>query len=86
MKIRKSRLEGTIKLSGAKNSALKLLSASILTDEPIELENSPNSLLDMQVHIAMLEKMGKSCLVENEKLTIEENKTLLNELMWDESQ
>ena len=62
--VKKSRLQGIVEVSGAKNSALKLLTASILTEEPIELFNSPNGLLDMQVHIKMLEKMGKTCIQE----------------------
>ncbi|MBI9054676.1 MAG: UDP-N-acetylglucosamine 1-carboxyvinyltransferase [Bacteroidales bacterium] len=79
-----NKLSGSVKLSGAKNSALKLLTASILTDESIELYNCPNSLLDMQVHIAMLNKMGKTCTKEKNYLKIEEKKNLLTELLWDE--
>ncbi|MGH6971580.1 MAG: hypothetical protein ACREEQ_08205, partial [Caulobacteraceae bacterium] len=30
-----ARLEGTIPISGAKNSAIKLMVASLLTDEPL---------------------------------------------------
>ena len=33
--LEKSRLEGKVEISGAKNSVLKLLTASILTDEKI---------------------------------------------------
>jgi UDP-N-acetylglucosamine 1-carboxyvinyltransferase len=83
MKISKSKLIGKVKVSGAKNCALKLLTASVLTDEPIELYNSPNGLLDMQVHISMLNKMGKSCFIENSYLKITENE-LSSELLWDE--
>jgi len=55
LKIQKSRLIGKIEVSGAKNSALRLLAASILTNETIELFHSPNGLLDMKVHSKMLE-------------------------------
>lgn len=82
--IHKSRLVGQVELSGAKNSALKLLTASVLTDEPIELFHSPTGLLDMQVHISMLEKMGKTCIEKENYLIIEENGTLSNELLWEE--
>lgn len=82
--INKSRLIGQVELSGAKNSALKLLTASVLTDEPVEILRSPNGLLDMQVHISMLKKMGKTCIERENYLRIEENNTISNELMWDE--
>ena len=34
-------LKGEIAIAGAKNSALKLMVASLLTDQPLELENVP---------------------------------------------
>lgn len=83
MKVSKSKLEGQVRLSGAKNCALKLLTASILTDEKVELYNSPNNLLDMQVHIKMLNKMGKTCIEGDSYLKITEN-TINTELLWDE--
>lgn len=84
IKITKSKLEGQVKLSGAKNSALRLLAASLLTDEVVEIFRSPNGLLDMQVHISMLKKMGKTCIEKANYLRIEENKKITNELLWDE--
>ena len=36
-----NRLKGEIPISGAKNSALKLMAASLLTDEPVTLRNFP---------------------------------------------
>lgn len=84
LKIHKSRLVGQVELSGAKNSALKLLTASVLTSEPIELYRSPNGLLDMQVHIGMLQKMGKNCLEGDNYLRIEEKQEIKHELLWEE--
>src|SRR5690554_2698753 len=84
LKIHKSKLEGQVVLSGAKNSALKLLTASVLTDDPVELYRSPNGLLDMEVHIGMLEKMGKECKVADNYLLIEEKNKITNELLWDD--
>jgi UDP-N-acetylglucosamine 1-carboxyvinyltransferase len=83
LKIQKSRLEGFVKVSGAKNSALKLLTASVLTDDTIELFNSPNGLLDMQVHIGMLNQMGKKCIEQEGYIKIIED-NLVPELLWDE--
>jgi UDP-N-acetylglucosamine 1-carboxyvinyltransferase len=84
IKISKTKLQGQVRVSGAKNSGLKLLTASILTNEVVELFNSPNGLLDMQVHIAMLNKMGKKCFVEGDYLRIEEPSLIGTELLWDE--
>lgn len=82
--VRKARLVGQVEVSGAKNSALRLLTASVLTSETVELLRSPNGLLDMQVHIAMLKKMGKACVEKDGYLKIEENQTITNQLLWDE--
>jgi len=66
----KSRLKGSVSVSGAKNSALRLLAASILTDEPVELSNFPNGLLDIKIHIEMLKVLGKKCEIENDFIEI----------------
>src|SRR5690554_7775070 len=78
IKVKKGRLQGQVKVSGAKNCGLKLLTASVLTDEPIELYNSPNQLLDMQVHIKMLNQMGKTCFENGDYLKIDRKSTRLN--------
>lgn len=83
LKIKKSRLEGIVRVSGAKNSALKLLTASVLTEGTVEIYNSPNDLLDMKVHIGMLDKMGKTCVTQGDYIRITEN-ALVPELLWDE--
>ncbi len=84
LEVQKSRLVGQVKVSGAKNAGLKLLTASVLTNEPVELFDSPNGLLDMKIHIAMLNKMGKTCIEKDGYLKIEENQTITNQLLWDE--
>lgn len=50
-------LEGEIRISGAKNSALPILAACLLTDEPMWLENVPH-LLDVTTTIELLRRMG----------------------------
>ena len=52
-------LKGTIEISGAKNSALPNMAATILTEEPVILENIPE-LLDVQIMIKLLEHIGFS--------------------------
>ena len=51
-------LNGIIPISGAKNCALKLMCASLLTDQSMYFENSPNSLRDMNSQSELLEYLG----------------------------
>ncbi|WCL54862.1 UDP-N-acetylglucosamine 1-carboxyvinyltransferase [Gimibacter soli] len=51
------RLEGTIPVSGAKNAALPLMCAPLLTDEPVTLENLPR-LADINTLADLLNHMG----------------------------
>jgi UDP-N-acetylglucosamine 1-carboxyvinyltransferase len=51
------RLNGTIPVSGAKNSALKLMAASILTDQPLRLTNMPR-LADTKFLGRLLNALG----------------------------
>jgi len=50
-------LNGTIPISGAKNSALKLMVASLLTDQPLTLRNMPN-LRDTRFLAELLGTLG----------------------------
>lgn len=50
-------LNGTIKISGAKNSALKLQAASLLTSEPCVFTNMPE-LADTRFMVELLEQLG----------------------------
>ncbi|MDQ3125906.1 MAG: UDP-N-acetylglucosamine 1-carboxyvinyltransferase [Pseudomonadota bacterium] len=52
-----ARLNGTIPISGAKNSALKLMAASILTDQRLLLTNMPR-LADTKFLGRLLEELG----------------------------
>jgi len=80
--VKKSRLQGKIKLSGAKNSALKLLTASILTDEEIYIDNFPLGITDAQIHIQMLEKLGKACIKGKSSISITSKGVLNDSLEW----
>jgi len=51
-------LNGTIRISGAKNAALKHMCASILTDEPLILTNMPTGLRDVATLNDLLEHLG----------------------------
>lgn len=54
------RLEGTIPVSGAKNSALPLMCACLLTQDAFQLKNAPTSLRDILTLAELLEKLGVS--------------------------
>jgi UDP-N-acetylglucosamine 1-carboxyvinyltransferase len=51
------RLKGEIPISGAKNSAIKLMAASLLTDEPLRLTNMPR-LADTRFLGRLLQRLG----------------------------
>ncbi|RJY10192.1 UDP-N-acetylglucosamine 1-carboxyvinyltransferase [Aurantiacibacter aquimixticola] len=74
---------GRIELAGAKNSALRLLAATLLTSEPVRLTNYPSQLLDAKIHVGMLERLGKSPSLEGEDaIVITEAKTPPAQLEW----
>ncbi len=77
-------LVGKVRVSGAKNSALRLLAASILTDKVVELNNFPNGLLDVQIHLDMLKILGKNCKANHDSVIINEIKTEITSLEWNE--
>jgi len=52
-----ARLEGVIPISGAKNSAIKLMVASLLTDQPLRLTNMPR-LADTRFLGRLLQRLG----------------------------
>tara|TARA_B100001093_G_scaffold448445_1_gene454042 strand:- start:12128 stop:13387 length:1260 start_codon:yes stop_codon:yes gene_type:complete len=81
--VKPSTLSGEIKISGAKNSVLRILATSILTSEVIFLENYPSGLLDAKVHVEMLECLGKNCSQVNETISINESKSLSDFLEYD---
>lgn len=84
LRVSPTRLEGIVRLSGAKNSALRLLAASLLTSEEVILRNYPATLLDAQVHVEMLEALGKICtLVDGHTIHITESIRPPSRLSWD---
>ena len=54
------KLHGSITPQGAKNEALEVISAVLLTDEPVLMHNIPN-ILDVRNLINILSKMGVHC-------------------------
>ncbi|MGP4123586.1 MAG: UDP-N-acetylglucosamine 1-carboxyvinyltransferase [Sodalis sp. (in: enterobacteria)] len=52
-----TRLSGEVTISGAKNSALPILFATLLTEEPVEIQNIPK-LKDIDTTIKLLSQLG----------------------------
>ena len=50
-------LNGKIRISGAKNAALPIIAASLLTEEPVNISNSPH-LHDVTTMIELLACLG----------------------------
>ncbi|MGX8796375.1 UDP-N-acetylglucosamine 1-carboxyvinyltransferase [Fusibacter sp. JL298sf-3] len=59
-------LKGTVRVNGAKNSVLKLLAASILSEESCTIESVP-ALLDVEVMITLLEALGLKVEYDKER-------------------
>ena len=64
------RLKGKVRISGAKNSALPLLAASILSDEGLILENVPD-VADVRTMLKALELLGVKYNFDRDKNRIE---------------
>jgi|GEM_PF-1264 len=52
------KLEGDIPISGAKNAALPLMGAALLTGEPLQLTNMPSTLHDIKTLSEVLSELG----------------------------
>lgn len=63
-------LQGTIKVSGAKNSAVALIPASILADSPVTIEGLPE-ISDVHTLQALLEDIGGKVEFVDGKMTID---------------
>ena len=61
-----NRLNGSIAISGAKNAALPLMIASLLTDETLTLENVPR-LADVAMLKRILGNHGVDCMVQGKR-------------------
>ncbi len=69
-------LRGEIRISGAKNSALPILAATLLASEPVSVGNVPH-LQDITTTMELLGRMGIT-LVIDEKMNIEVDTSTIN--------
>ena len=69
-------LNGELKISGAKNAALPILAATLLSDVPVSVGNIPH-LHDITTTLELLGQMGISLMVD-EKMNIEVDSSTIN--------
>ncbi|HEY8330794.1 MAG TPA: UDP-N-acetylglucosamine 1-carboxyvinyltransferase [Pseudomonas sp.] len=72
-------LDGEIRISGAKNSALPILAATLLASEPVTVRNLPH-LHDITTMIELFGRMGVEPVI-NEKLDVEVDATTIKTLV-----
>ncbi len=65
-----TRLSGEVRAGGAKNAALPALAATLLTDEPVQLENVPR-VRDVKTMIRLLAHLGVESTWEAGRLRLE---------------
>jgi len=63
------RLSGEVHVSGAKNSALPIIAASIITDQQVVLENV-SDVVDVRTMIQLVEHLGSIVEFKNNTLKI----------------
>ncbi len=72
-----NRLDGELRISGAKNAALPILAATLLADEPITIGNLPH-LHDITTMIELLGCMGVDLTID-EKMSVEVDSSTISE-------
>ncbi len=74
-----TRLEGEIRISGAKNAALPIIVSTLLADEPVTICNVPH-LHDITTTMELLGRMGVQITI-NEKMSVEVDSSTIKELV-----
>lgn len=75
------RLKGEVEISGAKNSALPILAASLLTEEESIIENVPE-LRDISTMIRILRELGARATQEGNVVTVKSSNGLRHAAPW----
>lgn len=75
-------LFGEVAISGAKNSALKLMAAALLTDEPLVIENCPR-LADIDTLLKLLAQHGAAQTFDGSTLTLHAKNIASTEAPYD---
>jgi UDP-N-acetylglucosamine 1-carboxyvinyltransferase len=78
-----NQLNGIIPISGAKNAALKLMCAALLTEDSLHLDNMPSSLRDIASQITLLEHLGCSVETNGDLMAINAKNITTQEAPYD---
>lgn len=65
------RLEGVVEVSGAKNSCLPILAATLLSDEKSVIHNVPSTLRDISTMLKILKNLGVKVGQDGRTITVE---------------
>lgn len=77
---------GIVKVSGAKNSATKLLAAALISDEEIILQNFPTELVDANYKMEFIKELGGEVIKKSDEEVLNVvSKNLLNRELDDYS-
>ncbi|MDQ0218530.1 UDP-N-acetylglucosamine 1-carboxyvinyltransferase [Peribacillus cavernae] len=68
-------LKGSIRVSGAKNSAVALIPATILADSPVTIEGLPD-ISDVQILKGLLEEIGGTVSFHDGEMTVDPSKMI----------
>lgn len=71
-----NKLSGELRISGAKNAALPILAATLLSEAPVTVGNIPH-LHDITTTMELLGRMGVQLMVD-EKMNIEVDSSTIN--------
>lgn len=63
-------LQGSVTISGAKNSAVALVPAALLADGPVVIENLPH-IQDVEIYHELLREMGADVLFEDDWMEVD---------------
>jgi len=74
-----TRLDGDIRISGAKNAALPIIAATLLADEPVTVGNIPH-LHDITTTMELLGRMGVS-ITMNEMMSVEVDASTISQFV-----
>jgi UDP-N-acetylglucosamine 1-carboxyvinyltransferase len=77
-----ARLEGEVHISGAKNSALKLMAASLLVPGEVVLERVPN-ITDVALMMQVLERLGARVSLDGNRLVVDSSAALSEETPYE---
>ncbi|MFZ3589088.1 UDP-N-acetylglucosamine 1-carboxyvinyltransferase [Bacillus sp. DJP31] len=65
-----NKLRGTVRISGAKNSAVALIPATILAESPVFIDGLPN-ISDVQILSDLLEEIGGKVTLNNSEIIVD---------------